>query len=362
VILVKRLDRYLLRHFFLALLLVGISCEIVFILINAVEKLSRFIDNQVPFATIVQYYVFYSGWVIRNFFPMFILLATLFSIAILARRNEILAMKSTGRSLYRIAAPILIVSLALSAGHFYYNEYIYPPIAEQYHELKVFEVEKKSKRTFTVATNIRRQIQPGHFYTIGTFDTERLQGRDLRIYRSQNNRLAEVITADQIVWENHRWVAYKGAVRTFDDTASEIYSTFESRQLDQIEEKPADFARRIGKPEDMGLEELKNYIRVMERTGGPHIRESVDLGIKYAFPLSSFIVTLICIPFASNAKRSGVAVSFAMGALIALVYFVLFRILQSAGYSEKIPWVVSVWGVNAVFLVIGLLAMLKARK
>ncbi len=360
-ILTKRLDRYLLRHFFVALLLVGISCEIVFVLINAVEKLSRFIDNEVPLITIAQYYVFYSGWVIRNFFPMFVLLATLFSVAILGRRNEILAMKSTGRSLYRIAAPILLVSLMLSFGHFYYNEYIYPPIAERYQELKVFAVEKKSKRSFTTVSNIRRQIQPGHFYTIGTFDTERQQGKGIRIYKSEQNRLAEVITADQIIWEDHQWIAHNGAVRVFNDSG-EVYSTFDQMILKQIEEQPADFAKRIGKPEDMGLEELKDYISIMKRTGAPYAREHVDLGIKYAYPLSSFIVTLICIPFASNAKRSGIAVSFAMGALIALVYFVMFRILQSAGYSERIPWLVAVWGVNSAFFVIGIIAMLRARK
>jgi lipopolysaccharide export system permease protein len=361
VILAKRLDRYLLRHFFLALILVGISCEIVFILINVVERLSRFIDNQVPLETIAQYYLFYSGWVIRNFFPIFVLLATLFSVAILARRNELLAMRSTGRSLYRIAAPILLVTLGLSFGHFYYNEYIYPPIAERYQELKAFAVEKKSKRSFTTVSNIRRQIQPGHYFTIGTFDTERQQGQDIRVYRSEQDRLAEVITADRIVWEDHDWIAYNGAVRVFNDTG-EVYSTFEKMELDQIAEEPADFAKRVGKPEDMGLEELKKYIETMKRTGAPYARERVDLGIKYAYPLSSFIVTLICIPFASNAKRSGVAVSFAMGALIALIYFVMFRILQSAGYSERIPWLVAVWGVNSVFFVVGLIAMLRARK
>ena len=48
--------------------------------------------------------------------------------------------------------------------------------------------------------------------------------------------------------------------------------------------------------------------------------------------------------------------------MIALAYFVLFRITQSAGYNEKIPQDLAVWGVNGLFFVIGLFLMIKARK
>ena len=78
--------------------------------------------------------------------------------------------------------------------------------------------------------------------------------------------------------------------------------------------------------------------------------------------MASFIVVLICVPFASNPRRGGIAVSFAAGALIALVYFVLFRIMQSAGYNGKIPENAAAWAINALFFVVGVFSMLKARK
>ena len=70
----------------------------------------------------------------------------------------------------------------------------------------------------------------------------------------------------------------------------------------------------------------------------------------------------ICIPFASNPRRGGIAISIAAGALFALVYFVLFRVLQSAGYNDKIPEEMAAWGVNGAFLLVGAMLMLKARK
>ena len=132
--------------------------------------------------------------------------------------------------------------------------------------------------------------------------------------------------------------------------------------IGDIKDKPDDLARRLGKPEDMGLDELRQYIDLMKRTGGPYLRESVDLKIKYSYPLTSFIVVLICVPFASNPRRAGIAVSIAVGALIALIYFVLFRMAQSAGWNGKVPEDVAAWGINGLFLLVGLILMWRSPK
>ena len=189
-----------------------------------------------------------------------------------------------------------------------------------------------------------------------------MEGRDLKVYNTENNRLHSIITAATIMYRDDRWLASKGTERIFSETTGETYREFDIMYLNDIQDQPKDLAKRIGKPEDMGIEELKQYIDLMKRVGGPYAREAVDLGIKYSFPLSSFIVVLMCIPFASNPRRGGIAVSVSVGALISLAYFIMFRILQSVGYNEKIPRELAVWGVNGFFLLVGIISMLKARK
>ena len=361
-LLLQKIDRYLLRQFFQSLLIVVVAFGLTFVVINIVEELRDFIDHDVPILKILEYYLYFAGWILKSFLPMFILLAVLFSVSIMARKNELLAMKASGISLYRITAPFLIVVLLLAAGHFLYNEYIYPPWNKKRLVIKNFTIEKKSKRSFTKLSNIYRQIRPGYFYTINSFNVTRAEGQNLKIYKRVDNRLSQIITAQGIAYEDNRWIAKDGTSRTFNDSLRESYAEFDTLTLADIEEKPEDFAKKIGKPEDMGYDELKTYIDLMKRTGGPHVRESIDLELKYSYPLTSLIVVLICIPFASNPRRGGIAVSIAVGALISLVYFVLFRILQSAGYNEKIPSLVAVWGINVVFFLIGIISLLRARK
>lgn len=359
---IKTLDRYILKTFFITLLVVSLSIGAAIVVINMVEKIRYFIDNQVPLNMIVQYYIFFSGWVLKAFFPVFIMLSTLFTVSFLARKNEILAMKASGLSLYRIAAPILIVVFLLSVAHFYYNEYIYPPGNKRRVEIKEFDIKKRSKRRYEQLTNVYRQISSGNFYTIGLFNVPESEGKDIKIYETENNHLRKLITADVLSYENDQWLLSEGIVRTFNDSVTDSFVVFDTLSIPDIKEKPSDLAKRVIKPEDMGLEELKAYIDLMKRVGGPYYREAIDLQIKYSYPISSFIVVLLCIPFAANPRRGGIAVSFATGALIALIYFVLFRILQSAGYNEKLPDFFAVWGVNCLFLLIGFIALIKARK
>lgn len=359
---IKKIDLYLLRHFLLALIVVAISIGATIMSINMIENISRFIDNKMPIIEIAEYYLFFAGWVLKNFLPMFVLLACLFSISVLARRNEVLAMKVSGRSLYRIAMPLLVVSLILSGLHFYYSEFIYPPLGKRIVEIQKFSIENRSKWSYVRTSNITRQIRPGHIYTLASFDADRGWGGDLRMFLTESGRLKKIVTASRLSWLDHRWWAVEGVMRTFDDSIGETYQEFDTLLIEEIQDKPEDFMRRMGLPEDMGFDELGEYVELMKRTGGSYQREVVDRAIKCSYPFSSFIVVLISVPLASNPRRRGIALSFATGVLISLVYFVLYRVLQSAGYNEKLPTEVAAWGVNILFFLVGLTLMFIARK
>lgn len=292
---IKVIDRYLLRYFIAALLLVTFAFGLLIVAINMVEELRRFIDNNVPIDQILLYYTYFTGWVIKSFLPVFVLLAGLISIGILARRNELLAMKSSGVSLYRIAMPLLIFTFFLSIGHMYFNEVIYPEPNKKRVEMKEFVIRKKPRGATMSTHNIYRQVNRNLFYVISSYNIPRQEGEDVKIYKSDDNRLREIITADKIRYTSRNWMLYDGVKRDFTDSG-ETYITFDSLPAGYIEDKPADFEIPLGKPEDMGYEELKRYIDLMKRTGGPYRQELVDLKLKLSYPFASFIVILICVP------------------------------------------------------------------
>jgi len=110
----RKLDLYLVRQFVVLLALILIGFQVIFIIVDIFENLDKFIDNKVPIKIVFLFYIYTLPWFINIGLPMSMLISTVFSIGLLAKRNELSAMKSTGISLYRIAIPITIIGLIIS--------------------------------------------------------------------------------------------------------------------------------------------------------------------------------------------------------------------------------------------------------
>ena len=78
--------------------LLGFICVI--LIVDLIENLDRFIDNSIPFNITMKYYLYAIPWFINIGLPMSMLIATVFSIGLLAKKNELTAMKATGISVY----------------------------------------------------------------------------------------------------------------------------------------------------------------------------------------------------------------------------------------------------------------------
>ncbi len=361
-IFLRVIDRYLLRYFFSSMLVVVLAAGLTIIVVNMVDMLRYFVEKNVPFFTIIEYYFYFTGWILKTFFPMFVMLASLFSVSILARRHELMAMKASGLSLYRLLLPLALVVGLMSVGHFYFNEYIYPPANTRRLEIKEFAIQNKSRQVFSTVRDIRRQISPGYYYTLSSLNTVRGEGIDLKVYRTDDKRLVELISAKKAQHADHRWTAINGVHRVFAGADSGLFEEFDSLPLPDLVDTPDELSRKLGRPEDISLDDVTERIRMMKRAGEPYLREEVDLAFKYAFPASSFVVLLICVPLASNPRRSGVAASIGIGAVLTLTYFVCFKLATVLGYNGKLEPIVAAWAVNGLFFVIGVIVLLTARK
>ena len=109
-----KLDRYLLKQFFAILGLSILGFVSIFLIVDLIENLDRFIDNGVPGKVIINYYIYSIPWFISVALPMSMLISTVFGVGMLVKRNEWTAMKSSGISLYRLSAPLLLMGMMIS--------------------------------------------------------------------------------------------------------------------------------------------------------------------------------------------------------------------------------------------------------
>lgn len=358
---IRRLDRYLLGRFILSLFIAVGAITLVALVVDLIEHLEDIVDSAASVQDVVLYYIYFIPWIYKITIPASVLLAGLFSVGLLAKNNEILAMKSAGVSLYRIAMPLLIFTLLLSCFNFYFNEEILPFATRERNRIKHGEIEKKQDRRSQIMYNLSKQGIGGYIYHFELYKVGPEEAKNALVQRFENDSLVESYRGEWMRFRNGQWHMLNGVYRNFEGKR-EKFEQFDSIVLPQCKERPEEFEKFQGKPEDMGYRELKDYINVLDKTGAPFTHELVDLRTKLSFPFTSFIVMFICIPLASNPKRSGVAMSFAIAAGVSLLYFVIFKVTQSLGYSGKLSPDVAAWSINIVFFFIGIAVFLRSHK
>ena len=77
---------------------------------------------------------------------------------------------------------------------------------------------------------------------------------------------------------------------------------------------------------------------------------------------TSFIVVLFGVPFASQKKRGGLALEFAIAIGIAFAYLAFTKVSQTFGYTGAMDPIVTSWLANGIFIAISLLVISRVQK
>ena len=384
------LDRYLIRQFCFALIFSLIAFWVIFLVVDLVEHVDKYIDKQASVSLVIKYYLYFTPYILVLSLPVAMLLSCLFSLGQLAKHNELTAMKSAGISLHRILLPLFVLSFLISVFVIGFSGSIVPLTYQKMMHVKTVEIEKGRRQTGVVISNLFIQGEDGRIFHLATYDTKTRIGSDALLQRFEENRLREEIRAKRVRWENDGWVFEDGVERIFSKSPVEPESPqaldrIESnsfphdsarRNLSEAEEyrsfdrlfrldlkiKPEALTRRKKKSDEMGYFELAEYVKLKKRSGQVVAKETTDLHLKIAFPFVNFIIVLFGAPLAANPKRSGLALGFAVSLFISFVYFTLIRMSQSLGYSEKLPPLLAAWAANILFVILGTILLVKAKK
>jgi len=111
----KILDRYLIKQFLLTIIFGLLAFTLIFVVIDMMENLDDFIDQNVSMDIILNYYLVFSPEIIKLITPVAVLFAALFTAGKAANLSEITAIKASGVSLFRFMIPFLITTLFVCA-------------------------------------------------------------------------------------------------------------------------------------------------------------------------------------------------------------------------------------------------------
>ncbi len=356
------LDKYVSKGFLGTLFFALIAFSVIYIVIDAVGFMDKFIDQNVSFFIIAKYYLFYLPYIIILTLPVATLLASLFSVGQLARYNELTAMQSSGLSMYKILSPLFILGIIISLIAAYAGERFVPQTNQMKKEIYQTYVDRvKKKNTDLTTKDISLQIDSERWLLIGFFETNDSTAFKVSVQNYKQNKLVKRIDAARMTWENKGWRLLDGYIREFSEQ-QETAQPFNELELTDLYFKPNEIARVQKKAEEMSYWELKDFIKEVRRTGGNPDRLLVDLYLKFAFPFANFIIILFGAPLASRKTRSGTALSFGISLFICFLYFGFIKVGQSLGHNGTLPPLIAAWMGNIFFGIGAIYILVKSSK
>ena len=175
------LDRYILRAFLSTLVFSMMALCVIFLVVDLMESLDGFLDHRAPASAIIRYYTFYLPQIIKLITPIAMLLASLFAIGRLSSANEITAMKSAGKSIYRLLLPVAAVSLLLSLWQLYFNGWIVPHAQTKMLAVDREYLGKAKNHTETQVFNVAFRDSPQRNVLMNSYNDESRRGVGLSI-------------------------------------------------------------------------------------------------------------------------------------------------------------------------------------
>lgn len=356
------LDIYIIRKFISTLVFSLVALCLIFLVVDLLENLDEFIDQNATFELIVDYYLSYFPEILKILTPVATLLSTLFSIGGLSNQNEITAMKSGSLSLYRLMLPLVILSLLLSFGQLYFNGWIVPGANE-----KKIDIEReylKKRGSSRSIHNLYFRDSPQRNVSMQYYDSKRKTGNRVFIEDFDSDikpRLLQRMEAKKMIWDtvDNQWLLVDGVKRVFFDKKVN-FSKFDTLAI-ELRITHGEIIQLKRSPSEMNFDELKRYIDMMESGGKEVGRKRIEYYGNYAFPFANFIVILFGVPFASVKKKGGIAIQIGAAMIISFTYLVFSKISQSIGYSASLDPILSGWMANILFAILGLVVLFKTK-
>ncbi len=347
---------------FLRILSVSLGAFIViFLLVDILDNIDTYIDRRAPLKAVVMYYVYLCPYIIVLTLPVATLLASLLSVGSMARSNELVAMKTSGVSLYRLLAPLWGIGLALSILVGFLGGWIYPETNARMERIKRHEIERRRTRGSEPKRNLVHQDEAGRIYHVNMLRADRGDAEGISIISGSDGTVDWRIDAQRGRYVNGLWNLGSGLLRVFSGHVEHV-APFRFLRSANLSVPPIDLLGKPQEPEEIGVSDLKRLIRRMQRSGLSTAKQEVELNLRFSFPLANFLMVLLGAPLASNPRRSGLALSFGLSIAISFAFFGTVRACQALGHHETLPPAVAAWIPDILFLVAGAWILIKVRK
>jgi lipopolysaccharide export system permease protein len=391
-----------------------------------VDYLNLFIAKGVPGLAVLEGFVLSLAWMTVMAVPMAVMVAVLTAFGRLSGDNEITAAKATGVNVFTLIVPVLVASVVIAGGLFWFGNHMLPAAN---HRLKTLLVDIHRIRPLaTIEPGVLTELPGGYTILVDRLDPATSEIYDVRIHRleggeplqtivaergriesDENSGLIRIVLQDGEIHEldpddptRFNRLLFDRHVINIDQGRTELVRSEDVRRGDR-EMSMAELREKIGEQRadaeiarqelTQGLEtRLAAVLDAAEGTGSPEaprelkaersqaLREAesdlraydsrlrrlrrfdVEYQKKMSIPFACVVFVLVGAPLGIRSRRGGIGIGAGTGILFFLVYYLFLVGGEQMGDRGFVSPFWAMWAPNVLFGVLGVLLTLAASR
>ncbi len=363
----KIVHRYIFREILVPFLF-GLSLFTFVLLIARLLKLIELVVNRgVPAGKIALVFAYIMPAFLEVTVPMAMLLAILIAFGRLSSDSEMIAMRSSGLSLYQLMSPVATFVALATLATAILSVYV-RPWGNRSVKTALFDI-ARARATAGIKAQVFNDDFPGLvIYTEGIDST--------------TDRLHHVLVSDDRSADQHNTIFARdgtmvsnpktqtvtlrlrdGAIHTSDSRGGVEYQTdFQSYDVNLDLRQALASARESHDPKEMTFGQLRRTIAAKQARHLPVAAELVEYHRKFSIPFACIVFALVAVPLGVQPVRAVRARGFAVSLGMIFVYYILLTAGQALAEHQIVSPVVGLWLPNVVFAGVGAYLFVTAAR
>ncbi len=343
----KKIHRYITKNFLLVFLIVFVFFIFLFVLSDFFSRLGTILKSSVPVKHVLEYYIFYTPFIAYFSLPFIFGLSSVISLGYLSFRNEIIVMRSSGLSIFKISMPIFLISIIVGAFMFFGKEYIVNYGLDRASYIKHYYFKRKKPRAIWLKVD-------NYFIRAKDIDVDkkRLTGVTAYLVSKNFTAILRVLESKSARFEKNKLVFLEGYWIDFP-----FKETHRFKALSVPNKTP--FVSLISTSQ-FREPYLKDLIKRLKMGNDKNYYLSLIL-FRFLYPISCVVLSLLSLVFILKItpRKSGFISNVFLSAIVFLTYIAGFQVVITMGKYSMINPPLSIAIFMLFWITISLYNLLK---
>ncbi|AGW86079.1 Permease YjgP/YjgQ Family Protein [Blattabacterium sp. (Nauphoeta cinerea)] len=363
---IKKLDLYMIRLFMTPFFIIYITIFIIFMIQFFWSQIDELTGKNISIFIILKFILYFGVSIIPLVTPIALLLTSIIIFGDLSENQELIAIKSSGISLFRVMIPILCLTFILSIVLYLFSDFVIPKAKMKAKKLG-YQI-SLTHPSLKLKERIFVNLLPNFFIKIDRINNNYLHNVFIFFY-DKNSLINTILSQKGILIPNQK----DGSIQLklingvlYSENFNNIKNKQYSYQLVEFHTLIQNFkipsGTKIKNLDDYDFYKTLNTRNLIKKinffqkkiitilTGTKYIAKlQLELQKKFTFPVTCIIMFLTGAPLGAIIRKGGIGYPTVIALIIFIIYYTLLTITQNKVEKAEICSWIGAWIPNLVF-------------